>query len=264
MGIADKIAEAAKAKAAPTTAAGGQTAGILKQLSSQATGKAVAPTATGQSSVLESVAGVQAAEQQAAVQEQVQDAATQAAIQEQEMAVQEEAREAQARLAEEQIDNKRAEFIDNTLRNIKASDKELEDREDQHELEMAALAMQLNDKQYVHEINQIGAKNRLDNMAAIKKEAQRIALGNATEELYKQIEFAKTEGKKSREFKEANMIESLDDAHELVEAKIKDAQQAAMISGIAEIAKTGIEYAADEGYFDEDIDESEILTKQGL
>ena len=241
--ITDRINKAAVDIAkTPAPAVGTTGEGVAKHLAATS-GKAVGPEGTGQSAVGEAVAGAQTQAQQGAIAAKLRESAADMSLKEDQAGIQSKEFEAKQRLAEKQLDADRDSQIESILGTLRQSERDIEAREDALQLEIAGTLLAAKNKNYVENLQRIGKRNRLDDKVQAKREAVRLAIGDNKARLLKEMEFSKSEGAKSRGFKEANLIEDIDAAEQYVQAAMQDQIKAQKIG-----AATGAAKAAWDGY----------------
>ena len=239
--IADRINRAAvKIAQQPSAPVGGMGAAVTKQLAAKS-GKAVGTESTGQSYAGEAVAGAQIASQKGAIAEKLRESAAAAGQKEQAAEVDRKQFEAQQRLQSKELESQRNTQIETILGELSRSDKELEQREDALQLFLAGTQLAQKNENYIHNLQLIGKRDRLDDEVNAKREATRLAIGNSKARLLEEISFTKEEGSKSRQFKEANLIEDMETADRYVQAMIEDSVRAAKVGAWTSVGKAGVD-----------------------
>lgn len=242
MSLADNIRRAAQEKSTENMPQGGQTAALQTQLAAGATGKAQeAGQNLKQSNIAEQMGMVNARGMQEDVQQEGMEQASKVAAKEATQEVEAKRIAAANRTKEMEHQAVMADQNDQLLATMKASEAKLEDREDAFELEQVASRLRLQDKKYVHEVQMIGKRNRIDSGRRIALEAERLAIGTQTQQLYTNLENKYQLAEMKREDIWKDTVMGLDDAFKIAESKLEDERTAMTISTVRDLAVTGAE-----------------------
>ena len=242
MSLSDNIRKAASDKSTENAPKGDATAELQKQMSVSATGKAVAAGQTQkQSNIAEQLGMISARNAQDTVQQQGHEQAQKIAQSEAEQQTKE--KEVQNANQIKEIEFKAAQLdrFDAMMAEVEYSNAALEDREDALHLEMMGQALRLSDEKYRHEITQIGERDRIDVGANMKREINRLEIGEKTALLYKSINDEDRLKKRKRKDREEEIIMGLNDALKVAEAKLEDQVSAAKMDVLTGSASSGFD-----------------------
>jgi hypothetical protein len=189
MSIVDNVRKAALEKSNTSAPQGNQTAAAATQIATSATGKGQS-AAEGQalSNVGERLAMGQArAQQQALTKQQLQQASE---LQNQELAQQTEqqAIEQSLRIQNKQNKLQEADTIDQMLADIKYSEKQLADREDAVEVENLGIRMRLSNDEYLHNLNMIAEREKIDDRASFARKARELNRSSQLQNIVEKID----------------------------------------------------------------------------
>lgn len=247
--FADRIRESARQKATVQTPGPMAKAGsITSQIQSQQTGKAGASTQTGQSGIAAQIASSAPDQNQAAMQQ----AGEQMAAQEQQADIQQRAQEQQIEQQRAQIENQATQNALDLLANTKASEAELDQREDALQLEQAAASLRMQDREYMSKLDQIAREKSITNDMTFRENAQKELIGSNLNDTLEAHDFNEDLARRERTMNMENIMAGLARAAKIQEAQMKDQAQSQMIGAAAQAAKTGIAYGADQGWFSGD------------
>lgn len=234
--LAENIRKAALNKSYENQPQGTNTQDLQTQLGVGATGKAQAAGQNlKQSNIAEQIGMIDARAAQEQLEQEGLDAASQIAAKEAAQEVKTKQVDAANRVKEMEQRSLLADKLDAMISEIQFSETQLEDRYDAMQLEQVAASLRLSDDKYLHELNQIAARNRIMDMASMKSEAIRLAIGEQTSQLYNDLKdkYDLNELKRADKWKEAKM--NLNHALQLAEAAIADQTKAMQISAVKDI-----------------------------
>lgn len=126
----------------------------------------------------------------------------------------------------------------NIWEGFRQSSAELEYRKDVAELEQAAHIQAMANKNYVMQLQTIGALNRLQNDIEFNKEAGRLVMGNKVDALVTQLGWKEAFNKDEREFAIQMGQMDIDAAMQILNAEIQQANTTAIASGVISGAST--------------------------
>lgn len=236
--LADNIRKAALNKTYENQPQGTNTQDLQTQLGVGATGKGQnAGQNLKQSNIAEQIGMVDARAAQEQVEQQGLDAASDIAAKEAAQAVRTKQVEAANRTKEMEQKSLMADRLDDILSSIKYSEAQLEDRYDAMQLEQAAATLRLSEKKYISDLKDIAARNNIRDMASMKAEAIRLAIGQKTSLLYQDLsnQYELNELRRADTWKEAKM--NLDHALKVAEATIADQTKAMQISAVKDLGQ---------------------------
>lgn len=142
--------------------------------------------------------------------------------------------------------------IDNIFREFDRSEKELAFRKDAAQLEQTGFILAMRDKQYLDELNRVGAERDLQDKLNFQDEMNRIVLGDELDKLFDELNFKRGLNANQREWD--SYIASLDvhSAISMANAAIQDDSRNQMISGVGNTAKAGVD-----AYYKYDMDQKQ-------
>lgn len=139
--------------------------------------------------------------------------------------------------------------MDNLFAEFDQSNKELEFRKDQSELEQLGFDLALSDRSYIDELNRIGRERMLTNELQFSEESARITLGDNLASLIQQLDWARSFNSDRRSWEEKLGQMSLDDAMQIYEMQVKGANERAIAEGIGQMGGKTAEYGNEQGWF---------------
>ncbi len=141
-----------------------------------------------------------------------------------------------------QLASDRAITVDNIWREFGASSQDLQFRKDAAKIEEIGFTMAMRDKAYVDELNRIGTERQLNDKLNFQDESNRIQLGDQLANVMQQVDFktALNADQRTWDIKLAQMSDQA--AIMMAQAAISDAGKNQEISGIGQVAKSGIDY----------------------
>lgn len=245
--FADRIRESARRKATVQTPGPMAKAGsITSQIQSQQTGKAGAPTQTGQSGIAAQIAASTPDPNQAALQQ----AGEQMAAQEQQADLQQREQEQRMEQQRAQIENQATQSAIDLLANTRASEQSLDQREDALQLEQAAAALRLQDREYMARLDRIAREKNVTNDRTFRETMQKEMIGQNLSNTLEDIAFNSDMARQQRQLNFENVMEDLQRSIAMQEARINDQRRATVIGAGAQAAKVAATYGADQGWFD--------------
>ena len=245
--FADRIRQAAQQKKTVATPAPMQKAGsITSQIQAQQTGKAAAPTTTGQSNIASQIA----ASQPSNLGQELQAQAEQMGAAEQQEQIKQSAIEQQRATEEAQTQQRATQGALDLLAGLESSTKRLDQREDALQLEQAASALRLQDKAYMAKLDQIARERNITNSIQFNEAMKNEMIGQQLENTLEDIGFSEDMANRKRQMDFETMIEDIKNANAILEAQVQDQARGQIIGAGAAAAKAGVEYGADNGWFD--------------
>lgn len=232
--FADRIRQAAREKSTKPFQSTGSS--ITAQIQAQQTGKAAPAAPTGQSNIAEQVA----ASAPSQLGQQAQAAGEQMAAQEQQAETQQMAKDAQADIDRKKLESDQMLRTNQILDNAVASDKTMDQREDAAELEQAAFALRLQDKEYNSQLDRIAQEQNLQDEVSFKEAARKELIGQQLESTLKDINFEEKAAASKRIQTWQDALQRISDAESLMNAQIKDQKRAQMIGVATDVAKAGV------------------------
>ena len=134
------------------------------------------------------------------------------------------------------------------LAQSQASDKELEARDDALQLEQAAQALRLQDKEYAAQLDQIARERRVTDDISFRETARQELIGQNLDKTLKDINFNEAAASQRRITNYQSALDEIARAEAIMKAEAQDRIRAAKIGAVASAAKAGMSYGADEGW----------------
>ena len=139
------------------------------------------------------------------------------------------------------ITTKRGVALDDIFAEFDRSNKELEFRKDQAELEQLGFDLALSDRALLDEYNRIGRERQLSNDLNFQEESANLALGENLSMLKDELSFMKSFNSDRRTWETELAQMDLEAAMNIANASIKDANTTAMITGLGKSVSTGFD-----------------------
>jgi hypothetical protein len=242
--FADRVRETARTKSkTPFKSSAGS---ITSQIQAQQTGKAAAPTATGQSNI----ASQTAAASVPSAAPQIQAQAEQMGMQEKQAESQQQMKEQQLAANQYQIDSKINDQVQSLLSNAVASDKKFDLREDNAELEQAGAALRMQDMEYTAKLRRIAKERNLTSDMEFRETMKNEVIGQELSSVLDRISFNETTAHKKRASTLEEALANIQNANAIMDAQMKDQKRGMIIGAVASGVKAGAAYGADNGWFD--------------
>lgn len=127
---------------------------------------------------------------------------------------------------------------------LESSGKELDLQKDRAKLEQLATNLALQDKKYVANLQQEGAKKRLNDKTAFADEVARTSLGNGLDIFKQQLGNKSIAGASNREFSKALAEMDINAAMEMAKQSAKAQSTAQKYGALGGLASAGISYAS--------------------
>jgi hypothetical protein len=134
--------------------------------------------------------------------------------------------------------------VDDIFSDFERSNKDLEARKDAAELEQIGFLMALQDKSYLAEIDRIGRERGLTDEIQFREEMQRLTMGNALSDQASKLGFQSMYNADQRMFERQLASIDIAGALSMAEAAIRDSNNQAMVQGVVETGKAGLDYWA--------------------
>lgn len=128
------------------------------------------------------------------------------------------------------------------LSSFKHDSRDLAFRKDAAELEQVAFSLAMQDKQYMQTLNASAAIQNLQDNAKFREESTRLILGEELKSVIDQMDFNKKFAYDEVRFQEEMSKISLDEALNMANASIRQANTQAVISGVTKVASTAASY----------------------
>lgn len=241
-----------------------QTQQVQQLLTTKATGRATGPGAAPKATnIQEQVALSQARLQQQELQQAGKEAATQLGMQEQEATQQYEQSVADLDEKRISIQEQYQRQVEAVFRDLSRGTRELDFQKDAARAEQLGFQLRLSNDKYVNDLKREGARSRLTSEIAFK-EALTLSIFAEEEKLYRSsLAFKSMIDAEDRSFNEKLAQMDMDLAQELAAAETDAMQTAAMYSGVAEMAKGGIQAYASYSSGDFDSEYQAYKDRQG-